>query len=240
MAAFWHERTYHAGTKSRYDKDRSSGRVGFHLTKREADLSPSRRQEPKRAYEHLEDMRLFGFIWNSSGRILQTRKLGISNKDCGEKLFRRKDMLCPHFWDRSEDNPCPHCKQEMHVIDLTNIPSTQYTNCSQVICGDFQTLGWDIRRSPLVSDLAESQIQSIASRGSWHKIEQNRVMKYNTLSNIPKSWGSDPLCRMKKLIQEKLIDKIFPNNTYTFDKLNVLKNNGVVKEDQDPHYDYRP
>ena len=73
MCAFWHERCYHGGAKSRFSKDRSAGRVGFHLSKDEADKSPSRTRESPRDYEHLEDLRLFGYIWNESGKIFRTR-----------------------------------------------------------------------------------------------------------------------------------------------------------------------
>ena len=40
MVALWHERTYHSGTKSRFDKCRSKGRYGFHINKQDTDQSP--------------------------------------------------------------------------------------------------------------------------------------------------------------------------------------------------------
>lgn len=65
-------------------------------------------------------------------------------------------------------------------------------------------------------------------------------MKYNVSSVQPKSWLSEYLIRTRGTIQEKIIDTIWKDKSYVLNKLNVLKNNGVIEEDQKPYYDYKP
>ena len=74
MLVIWHERTYHGGAKSRLAKDHTAGRRGFQLSRELADKSPSRSREPKRPYQHLEDLRLFAFVWSEKGKRYRLRK----------------------------------------------------------------------------------------------------------------------------------------------------------------------
>ena len=111
----------------------------------------------------------------------------------------------------------------MKVVDLTVVTNSMFTNIGKPICDDLKSLGWVVLRSPFISNLADSKLRSIASRGTWHSIEKNRVMKYNENSVLPKSWLISELSRMKKLIQSKIVERVCPNKGYELAKLNILK-----------------
>lgn len=67
-------------------------------------------------------------------------------------------------------------------------------------------------------------------------------MKYNATSIPPQAWRSPKLEEMKKRIEAHIFKKkdLLPSLDYGYEKLNLLKNGGVMFDDQVPHYDYKP
>ena len=66
-------------------------------------------------------------------------------------------------------------------------------------------------------------------------------MKYNLSSKPPyRLWESKKMTAFKDDIKELNLDKVFNNEPYMIGKFNLLKNDGYIPYDQDPHYDYPP
>ena len=87
------------------------------------------------------------------------------------------------------------------------------------------------------------KIGAIASKGKWNSIstEKNREMKYNSNSTTPKTWNDIELVQFQADISEKLLSKLLHSNLlFRMTKFNLLRNNGLLEADQDPHFDYPP
>ena len=151
-------------------------------------------------------------------------------------------MICPHFHNNASDNPCPFCKEDIAVLDLTELRPNQYNQMGQVITGDLKELGWGIFRSACVSYTAETKITEICNTAKkWIPIERHRVMKYDASSSFrPVAWEHSSLVQMSKDLKQFILNKALPSVYYNIDKFNVLKNTGIIEEDQEPHFDYRP
>ena len=66
-------------------------------------------------------------------------------------------------------------------------------------------------------------------------------MKYNHTSRIPKKWQDEELVKFQADIEKKLLSCLNKDDiTYCIGKFNVLRNNGKIETDPDPHYDYPP
>ena len=64
-------------------------------------------------------------------------------------------------------------------------------------------------------------------------------MKYNASSVYPSSWDSITLKSMFKNLKEQIVDKVLPTTSYEFGRKNLLKNTGIIEDDQEPHFNYR-
>ena len=64
------------------------------------------------------------------------------------------------------------------------------------------------------------------------------MMKYNYQSKIPSKWHEPELMGFRKDIEKYLLVKIpHLTNPYIIGKFNLLKNGGVLHDDQYPHFD---
>ena len=95
-------------------------------------------------------------------------------------------------------------------------------------------------RSRLIDDLTESEIKCIASRGTWQTISHHRMMKYNASSVYPSSWRTPKMTALFNNIKSLIFDRHLPSKDYQFGRHNLLKNGGVMHDDQVPHFDYKP
>ena len=77
--------------------------------------------------------------------------------------------------------------------------------------------------------------------GTWHPVERqaNRQMKYTHSCQPSKLWNMDELAVFRTNITNKILRKVFPGTMqYTLGKFNLLRNEGIIHEDQAPHSDY--
>ena len=66
-------------------------------------------------------------------------------------------------------------------------------------------------------------------------------MKFNINSKPPiKQWETKKMTAFKDHIKKLNLDKVLENDKYVIGKFNLLKNDGYIPYDQDPHYDYPP
>ena len=239
MVVLWHERTYHGGAQSRLSADHRAGRTGFHLSPEQADRSPSRRREPRREYQHMEDLRLFGFVWNSEGKSHRTRSDG--NINPGDQLhYNDKDIFCKDFFKKNvREMQCQDCRRGNVICDLSRLPIGSYENGTKVV-GDLKTLGWAVFRSRLIGDAEESLIRNICGRGQWQTISQKRVMKYKSTSTRPATWNSELMTNFCEHFKSLILDPNLGTNNYEIHDLNPIKNIGVSFSDQRYHYNYKP
>ena len=84
-------------------------------------------------------------------------------------------------------------------------------------------------------------IEGIGNSGKWKTIARadNRDMKYEINSPIPRSWNHLTLVKFKSKICTKLISKkTLGEEGYAIGWFNLLRNAGIIPEDQKPHYNY--
>ena len=124
-------------------------------------MSPSRIRQPQRPYELMDDMSLFSYVFSKSGKI-HHKQDGVSMSD-GSKVHRTREMMCPHFFDDSAENPCEHCRGKIVVIDLSKIPEGFHDVNGDKICGDLDTMGWSVFCSRLITRNAELKIRAICA-----------------------------------------------------------------------------
>ena len=89
----------------------------------------------------------------------------------------------------------------------------------------------------------KEKIEEISNKGKWNSTstEKNWIMKYNYQSNILSKCHKPELMGFKKDIEKYLLVKIpHLTNPYVIGKFNLLKNSGMLHDDQDPHLDYPP
>ena len=65
-------------------------------------------------------------------------------------------------------------------------------------------------------------------------------MKYSYSSVPSNKWNSPALTEMFKNLKINIIDAALPKKNYAISRYNVLKNDGIVEENQYPHFDYMP
>ena len=241
MLLIWHERLYHGGAKSRLLPDPihpRPNRKSYHVDTREADMSPSRRHEPRRPYVGMEDMRIFRMIYNDMGKEQHTR--GDTNVSIGDTLYYRDQMFCPYYFEEDRRRiQCPHCARGNIELNLTTLGFHKYRDGDKVL-GDLTTMGWEVFRSRHIHPEVESAIRNICGRGDWHTIDRNRLMKYQTSTPRPPKWNQSPIKPAFDAITDSILKKRLPTKDYQFGYINVLKNSGLIYEDQRPHYDYDP
>jgi hypothetical protein len=66
-------------------------------------------------------------------------------------------------------------------------------------------------------------------------------MKYSNQSKLPITWNDVDLLSFRSQIETRLLSKIPLSITpYIIGKFNLLMNGGLIKDDQDSHFDYPP
>ena len=63
-------------------------------------------------------------------------------------------------------------------------------------------------------------------------------MKYDINSRMPNDWYKDHLAKFLSDIKDKIFNRILKNTSYMIGRHNLLKNDGIVENDQKPHADY--
>ena len=63
-------------------------------------------------------------------------------------------------------------------------------------------------------------------------------MKYDINSRIPNDWYKDHLAKFLSDIKEKIFNKMFQTTHYIIGQYNLLRNGGIVENNQKPHADY--
>ena len=152
----------------------------------------------------------------------------------------RTNILCNNFTERT--TKCGHCGPDSEfVLDLSEVTDDQYRS-GEIIAGGLDTYGWVVVRGVIIDNDAKQEINAIAERREWHCIESGqskRKMKYNLNSKPPlRRWGSKKMTAFKNDIKKLNLDKVLENEKYMIGKFNLLKNDGHIPYDQDPHYDY--
>ena len=126
------------------------------------------------------------------------------------------------------------------MIDLTSV--TGYAVGDKIL-GDMRKLGWVVLRGVSVTDTMQAKMEAIAKKGRWKSIstETHRLMKYSNQSKVPVTWNDVELLSFRSQIETRLLSKIPLTITpYIIGKFNLLMNSGIIKDDQDPHFDYPP
>ena len=106
-----------------------------------------------------------------------------------------------------------------------------------------KALGWVDLRGVVFDGNLQNMIEGIANSGKWKTVstEGNREMKYDINSPIPKSWNHLILVKFKSEYFNKLISKkTLGEDGYSISRFNILRNAGIIPEDQNPHYYYPP
>ena len=82
--------------------------------------------------------------------------------------------------------------------------------------------------------------------GQWWSVEDqgsNRQMKYKHCSKMPHEWDLDPHLRKFLITMTNVVlgRYLGPDHTkYILGKYNLLRNGGMISDDQMPHRDYPP
>ena len=93
------------------------------------------------------------------------------------------------------------------MLDLSFIERQQYKN-GDLMVGDLEKLGWAMYRSRYVESFLETEIRNICGKGVWHAIgdlNNTRMMNYQTISILPRTWKSPTLTTMFESIKIKYI-----------------------------------
>ena len=98
-------------------------------------------------------------------------------------------------------------------------------------------------RGGSVNENMQDKMTAIAMKGKWKSIstEVHRLMKYTYQSKIPLTWNDVDLLSFRSQIETRFLSTIpFSHTPYCIGKFNLLMNSGLIKDDQDPHFDYPP
>ena len=222
MAIIWHEGLLHSGARSR------DGTLGLPL----------------------EDMRFFAYIWPLVDQYTRTSR-GSSDtvsSESGKNVYRHdiNNRICKHMYQN--DGRCKHCfrddRDEMRVIDLTNLPETSYKP-GEAILGQLDDYGWVVVRGLRVTPEVNEAIKTVgkSKASQWHSIEggaNNRKMRYDHSQRVirDRHWKATACSQFLGDIQHEVLDKVFPVTRYTIGGYNLLKNDGPIPYDQQAHTDY--
>jgi hypothetical protein len=181
------------------------------------------------------DLRFFSYVWPSKPTGTRNGRGRIRVND-GNNIHRLKSNLC----DKWSFDDCKDCVEGATVIDLTSV--TGYAIGDKIL-GDLGTCGWVVLRGVSVTDPMQDKMEAIAKKGRWKSIstETHRLMKYTYQSKIPLTWNDVDLLSFRSQIETRLLSQIPHTITpYIIGKFNLLMNGGLIKDDQDPHFDYPP
>ena len=218
MCLVWLESLYHSGAKSR--------------------------DTPR----YQEDVRFFAYIWPYIINQARNRTTGTTDgvaRETGEQVYREgiHYHTCP---DIHEEQPtCVHCNRRETVVDLRGISPQSYIPGKRII-GDLKELGWMVVRGVRLDEPTYESIKGVSYigrgwHGTWHPVQSDgskRVMRYKHTTSPPTQWSSGLLNRFTEELTTSVIIKINPNQKYRIGKFNLLKNDGYIHHDQQPHNDY--
>ena len=224
MCLIWHEGIFHSGAKSRNTPD------------------------PQ------QDLRFFSFVWpyieSSRGNRTSISCDGV-NRSCGSRVHCENihKQTCEYLYENNDQ--CPHCRNEEMIIDLRTISRNSYLPSERII-GDLVNLGWMVVRTSRVPPEMNKSIVDIGKMGSgwggsWMAVDstsQNRMIKYRSGTRQPVVWKSGLpkkfLDNIKLNVIKANLDSTDPDIQYTLENGNLLKNDGYIEYDQQPHTDYPP
>ena len=132
------------------------------------------------------------------------------------------------------------------VIDCTCVPSTSFNQVGEPIVGNLEKYGWVVMRGLTIDPDTATEINNMAMKGAekegaWKSIEtseKNHKMKYDINIRIPKNWAGGNLGKFLSDIKLHIFDIMFKHTNYMIGRHNLLKNDGIVENDQKPHADY--
>lgn len=224
MCLIWHEGIFHSGAKSRNTPD------------------------PQ------QDLRFFSYVWpyieSKAGNRTSISCDGV-NRSCGSRVHRENihEQTCEYLYHNNDQ--CPHCRNEEMIIDLRTISRNSYLPSERII-GDLVNLGWMVVRTSRVPPEMNKSIVDIGKMGSgwggsWMPIDstaRNRMIKYRSGTRQPIVWKSGLpkkfLDNIKLNVIKANLDSTDPDIQYTLENGNLLKNDGYIEYDQQPHTDYPP
>ena len=214
MCIIWNEALYHSGAKS---------------------------------LEGRTSMRFFSFVHpyvDGIERNKQPRSVQAIMKENGRQVYR--DFINCFCSDCHNNSPrCLECENGELFIDLREVLEQSYT-IGEVILGDIDLYGWVVIRGIKLKEATRQAFERVSREGrgidgTWHSVERqaNRQMKYTHSCQPSDLWNMDELSVFKTKITDKLLRKVFPGKMqYTLGKFNLLRNEGIIHEDQAPHSDY--
>ena len=214
MCIIWNEALYHSGAKS---------------------------------LEGRPSMRFFSFVHpyvDDIERNKQPRSVQAIMKENGQQVYR--DFMNCFCSDCHNNSPrCLECEKGELFIDLREVLEQSYT-IGEVILGDIDLYGWVVIRGIKLKESTREAFERVSREGrgingKWHPVERqaNRQMKYTHSCQPSNLWNMDELSVFKTKITDQLLRKVFPGTMqYTLGKFNLLRNEGIIHEDQPPHSDY--
>ena len=126
------------------------------------------------------------------------------------------------------------------MIDLISV--TEYAVGDNML-SDLETCEWVVMRGINVMERINDKMNTIVTKGKWKSIstEVHRLIKYNYKSKLPVTWNDVELVSFRSQIETRVLTKIpYSYTSYCIGKFKLLMNGGLIKDDQDPHFDYRP
>ena len=82
-------------------------------------------------------------------------------------------------------------------------------------------------------------MKASGTQGTWKSIELSaKNIKHDISSRIPKDWNDGHIGKLLKNIKERIFDITLKNASYIIGRHNLLKNDGIVEYDPNPHFDY--
>ena len=143
---------------------------------------------------------------------------------------------------------CQHCKKDVQNLDLRVIDNNSYQPGERII-GDLDESGWVVVRSGRVSEDTDNAIKSVGNVDNswscnWHEHESNtNRRKIYVGSNYGRNdWSTAPLKEflvdVKRSVLKKSLDDDNANLKYGIRSINLIKNIGVVCNDDIPESDW--
>ena len=192
-------------------------------------------------------MRFFSFVHPYVDDIERNRNPHSPDaimKENGQQVYRDfSNCFCSDCHNNSPS--CVECKKGEVFIDLGEVLEQSFT-IGEAIAGDIDVYGWVVVRGIKLKDSTKEAFERVSregrgQNGTWHAVERqaNRQMKYTHSCQPCKLWNMDELAVFRTKITDKILRKVFPGTMqYTLGKFNLLRNEGIIHEDQAPHSDY--
>ena len=188
---------------------------------------------------HQDDIRLFSDVWTDGSTHLISRSLTRVQKQDETQVYRQNELPCEDFFNIKKKTPyIAHNALTIHVCRILVIIRLPYNHGDRIL-GNLKLHGWVLLGRVRIDKETQYSLNAISSSGKWYPIEDSKIsMKYKLGSPMHSNLRTDNW--MVTLMQtiKQFFYRNLPNRKYCFGKYNLLKNDGEVKEDQKPHYDY--